>query len=176
MKRMLNPSPLDMVPQQPEPPEPRPLEEMLAGAQVQSSGVRDQLRNADMRYGAVPDVKWFGKGQPGANAFTDGTPLPLYHGTTKTFNSLRPGTGGAAGPGIYLSKEPGLANTFAGAGPGAQVKEVYARGRFMKVPFGELIDAPALNARARREGYDGLDTGIGELVVFDPQNVRSSWE
>lgn len=76
--------------------------------------------------------------------------------------------------GIYLAKTPELANAFAGGKEGARVLPVHARGRFLKMPFNEAINAREWAEKARREGYDGLDTGLGELVVFAPQNIKSA--
>jgi len=118
--------------------------------------------------------RWFGEGQRGATTNNAGSPMPLYHGTSADFETFRAGEGGAAGPGIYLSKTPDLANVFAGQREGANVLKVYARGRYLKMPFNEAINARQWAERARSEGYDGLDTGLGELVVFDPKNIKSA--
>lgn len=117
--------------------------------------------------------KWFGKGTPRANATKDGQPKVLYHGTTKDFTRFKPSTGGAAGPGIYLSKAPELSGLFADRS-GGRVLPVYASGQYLRVPYDELINIHAWNTRARDEGYDGLDTGLGELVVFAPENIKSA--
>jgi len=164
---------------------PDELQDMLAevilaagGAVVPGVGPKGQARRAPARVRKGSEARfkaWQGEGQPRATTFPgSGEPMTLYHGTAKSFNEFKPGTGGAAGPGIYLAKTPELANTFAGGKEGARVLPVHARGRFLKMPFNEAINAREWAEKARREGYDGLDTGLGELVVFTPQNIKSA--
>jgi hypothetical protein len=102
-----------------------------------------------------------------------GAPVPLYHGTDRAFDSLRPSEGGAAGPGVYLTHQIGKARTF--AGPGGRIIEATTGANLLDVPPGELPNARAWNEKARAEGYDGLRLiGTGEVVVFDPAKINPS--
>ena len=99
---------------------------------------------------------------------------PLYHGTAlrKMFDEFN-------GP-TYLSTDKNYAKDFAWeTGPDdpfkAHIVEAYARGRFKEIDQKsiELLGyEPDKIAALKREGFDGARSPDGQVLVFDPANLR----
>lgn len=98
---------------------------------------------------------------------------PLYHGTAtlKPFDEF-------GGP-TWLSTDRAYAQDFAWEVPGdpwkARMYEVYARGRFKDVDQNTIERmgySPEQIAALKREGFDGAKSPDGQVLVFDPANIR----
>jgi hypothetical protein len=99
-------------------------------------------------------------------------PKTLYRGTSKRYDDVRPSEDGAAGPGIYLAEKREKAEAF--AGKNGDVRELYTNIKNpLLITADQRVDAPELNAYARKNGYDGLYIpSEGEWVAFNAENVR----
>ena len=100
------------------------------------------------------------------------SPKVLYKGMQGAPETLQQGTGGAAGPGIYLAEKRSKAVAFAGAE--GQVNEFYTNVKNpLLITADQRLDAPALNKWARDNGFDSLYIpSEGEWVIFNSENVR----
>ena len=120
----------------------------------------------------TPEFKaWFGN----SKAATDGVPIKMYHGTASDFEEFRPSIDGAAGPGIYMTPNPGKASGFADR-DGGRVIQVYAsiQNPYILKTWDDTMNAKQLNAYARANGYDGLYIPWqNEWVAFEPNQIKS---
>lgn len=116
----------------------------------------------------------------------------LYHGTKadiKSFDLSKRGSSdvSSVGGGVYLSESPGLASGYANLVPGesganvmpvhAQVKNPYEFDKVM--PFRSQAEANEFSRILQEAGYDsiikrGPDNEITELVVFEPNKIKSA--
>lgn len=100
-----------------------------------------------------------------------GSQQPFFHRTNKEFDisEIKPSEGGAVGPGIYLSKTETGSKAF-----GKNIHKVYIQGKLLRLKgVDDLLKGEEINKKAREEGYVGLDTGIGEIVLFDKSALKT---
>jgi len=116
----------------------------------------------------------------------------LYHGTKgdiKSFDLSKRGSSdlSSIGGGVYLTQNPNVASLYAKLVPGesgANVMPVYAQVKnpygFDRVtPFKSQAEANEFSRRLQEAGYDsiikrGPDNEITELVVFEPNKIKSA--
>lgn len=122
--------------------------------------------------------KWFGDSKVVDNA---GKPLVVYHGTTADDIAVfQPSQDGTFGPGIYFTREPGVASFWAGDREQDMPGESEFGGNVMPVylsiqnpasedDFGRLGSRKELEAA----GFDGIMAG-DEIVAFRPNQVKSA--
>lgn len=113
-------------------------------------------------------------------AAEQGYVMPGWHGTDKNITDhIRRSKTGAMGPAAYVGDHPGVADTYAGDGPGANILPVLVRGPFAgNRQWTELVNQhgwAGAEAAARKAGINAVHDGQFEsaLAVFDPANIRS---
>lgn len=122
--------------------------------------------------------QWFGEGSSMVNE--DGSPMVLYHGTTKqnerALGVFRRSKIGAMGPAIYLgdSKE-----ASAGYDDGAMM-QVYARGKYLNnIQWTDYVSKhgwAGAEKAARADGFSGVYDSQFEnaIAVWDSQDIKSA--
>lgn len=147
---------------------------VLAG---QGINLPDQVLNQSAR----GLTSWFGTPGPDNNLVNeDGTPMLLYHGTTKAAAAaLKAGQPfvrsqtGAMGSAVYLGDSP---EASAGYDQGALL-QVYARGKYLtNMQWTEYVNRhgwKGAEAAARADGYAGVYDRMFEsaIAVWDPANI-----
>lgn len=117
----------------------------------------------------------------------EGLPTVVYHGTISTDISVfRPSEYGTYGDGIYFSIDPDVASFWAGDRErdgmdfefGGSVYPVFIR---LTNPASEQlasemesIHGNKTSEKLKELGYDGVLTDDGEIVVFNPNQVKSA--
>ena len=110
-----------------------------------------------------------------------------YHGTSADFTEFRPSEFGNVGPGVYMSRNPDVASSYAspareGMREGAQVMPLLTRGEtiidkdyFAQNPDTRLSEMADLNARLREQGITNIQEAPSapDRAVFDPRDIRS---
>ena len=118
------------------------------------------------------------------------TDTVLYHGTKSDFDAFKVGRPGKLGPGVYFSPDKRWADHYAKVGSlrpdPPRTIEAFVRGRMANIDqyknaykraareFTKTGYDPSTRANEilREEGFDGV-SAIGEVVIFDPSNIRS---
>lgn len=120
---------------------------------------------------------WFGTNSTMVNK--DGSPMVLYHGTSKKagkFSSFRRSTYGAMGPAVYLGDS---AEASAGYDGGVMMK-VYARGKYLtNMQWTDYINKhgwKGAEEAATKDGWAGVYDEMFEnaIAVWDPANIKSA--
>lgn len=117
----------------------------------------------------------------------DGLPTVVYHGTiSNDISVFRPSEYGTYGDGIYFSMDPDVASFWAGDRErdglefefGGSVYPVFIR---LTNPASEQLASEMESIHGNRTseklkdlGYDGVLTDDGEIVVFDPGQIKSA--
>lgn len=115
-----------------------------------------------------------------------GAPLVVYRGMTRPIigSAFTIREGGTYGEGIYLHKDPDIANFWAdpeGTGENPVVYPVFVS--IQNPASGDVASDAESRATAEKKssieilkgmGYDGIITEDGEIVAFDPTQVKSA--
>lgn len=116
------------------------------------------------------------------------TPQRMYHGTTaaEDFSTFRPSESGSFGPGVYVSRDPEFAGTFAPEGTGARMLPLDVDGPLATMEqYLKTLHANGRNPEAAQrvllgQGYTGVFGDIGGSKfsdvtnVFKPGSIRSA--
>lgn len=120
---------------------------------------------------------WFGSDSTMVNK--DGSPMVLYHGTSKSagkFSSFRRSTYGAMGPAVYLGDSP---EASAGYDQGVMMK-VYARGKYLtNLQWTDYVNKhgwKGAEEAATKDGWAGVydEKFENAVAVWDPKNIKSA--
>lgn len=111
----------------------------------------------------------------------------FYHGTQANFTEFVPSEFGNVGPGVYVSRDPAVASSYAnpkrsGLLEGAQVMPLLTRGEtiidkeyFRQFPNTRLSEMANLNETLRAKGITNIQEAPNapDRAVFDPRDLRS---
>ncbi len=101
-----------------------------------------------------------------------------YHSTSANLvGDLKVSKDGAMGSGIYLSENPNTAREAGAAQSDGNLSDQIARP--VKILANKIFETKDINypdssklAQIKKDGYEGIKTGTGEIVIFDPKNVK----
>ena len=160
---------------------PRSTDGGAQGARSGKQGAPDSVRLSAREQTSTPEFRaWFGEPKVDSNLVNeDGSPMVLYHGTTKSasrMSQFRRSKYGAMGPAVYLGDSP---ESSEGYDQGAMMK-VYARGKYMgNMKWTEYINQhgwSGAEVAAKADGWSGVyDTKFEDAIaVWDPANIKSA--
>lgn len=118
----------------------------------------------------------------------EAAPQRMYHGTSAAddFSTFRPSESGSFGPGVYVSRDPEFAGTFAPEGTGARMLPLDVDGPLATMEqYLKTLHASGRNPEAAQralldQGYTGVSGDIGGSKfsdvtnVFKPGSIRSA--
>lgn len=105
-----------------------------------------------------------------------GEPMVVYHGTGKDFSEFQEGKRQSQyGGGIYFGKDPKVASSFASPlrGPAPNVMPVYLSLQNPFIETGDYAKTPKV-PKLKDQGYDGIIALDGQIVAFDPTQIKSA--
>lgn len=161
-----------------------------SGHTIEVDGVRRPIKNSKGQPIAgtfaeqVAFWKWFGDSKV---VDDHGRPLVVYHGTLSGgFSSFEKGPTGTYGDGIYFASDPATASFWAGdrASEGMESEDggsVYPSYVQISNPASEAhagamesIHGSNTSSVLAEQGFDGVITEDGEIVAFQPTQVKSA--
>jgi len=118
----------------------------------------------------------------------EAAPQRMYHGTSaaEDFSTFRPSESGSFGPGVYVSRDPEFAGTFAPEGTGARMLPLDVEGplatmeQYLKTLHANGRNPEAAQRALLGQGYTGVSGDIGGSKfsdvtnVFKPGSIRSA--
>lgn len=118
----------------------------------------------------------------------ESAPQRMYHGTSaaEDFSTFRPSESGSFGPGVYVSRDPGFAGTFAPEGTGARMLPLDVDGplatmdQYLKTLHANGRNPEAAQKALLDQGFTGVSGDIGGSKfsdvtnIFKPGSIRSA--